>query len=152
MLNNNTWIVVADAASALIFEKPPKQSHLDEAPKLTVVPNDADADLEFRDQPGRTFDRIGSGRHGKEPGTNPARHQIERHAKEIVHRLESGRNRQAFDELVLVAPPQLLGDLRKCLSEPLKKLVVAEIDKDLTHLPIPEIDSHLGAVLRPYEH
>ena len=61
--------------------------------------------------------------------------------------LDQRRTEHAYDRLVLVAPPTALGDLREALSDPVRSLVRAELDKDLTKIPVAELPSHLGAVL-----
>jgi protein required for attachment to host cells len=45
--------------------------------------------------------------------------------------------------LIVAAPPKALADIRKALPKALRPLIVAEFDKDLTKLPIDEIESHL---------
>jgi protein required for attachment to host cells len=49
--------------------------------------------------------------------------------------------------LVLVAPPQAVGDLRSRFSEDLKRMVTAELNKDLTKIPIHELPDFLGEVM-----
>ena len=55
---------------------------------------------------------------------------------------------ERFDKLVLVAAPKTLGDLRDLLPDPVKAKVVAEIDKDLTKVPLHELPKHLDSVLK----
>ncbi len=45
--------------------------------------------------------------------------------------------------LIVVAPPRALGVLRKSYSPALRKAIRAEVDHDLVHLPIPEIEERL---------
>ena len=45
----------------------------------------------------------------------------------------------------MIAPPRTLSDLRKAFHNDVKKMIVAEIDKDLTKMPIDEIERHLTA-------
>lgn len=42
------------------------------------------------------------------------------------------RSRAALQRLYLVTPPQLLGDLRDAMTPELRKMVVGELNKDLT--------------------
>ena len=49
--------------------------------------------------------------------------------------------------LILVAPPQALGDLRAALPADVSDLVSGELHKDLTHATIHDITEHLGDVL-----
>jgi protein required for attachment to host cells len=47
--------------------------------------------------------------------------------------------------LVVVAPPRTLAALRLALSERLRRVVIAEVDKDLTKHTVREIQRHLRA-------
>jgi protein required for attachment to host cells len=47
-------------------------------------------------------------------------------------------------EVVLIAPPRVLGELRKHLSVKAQAKVKGEIDKDLTRHPISEIEKALA--------
>lgn len=64
-------------------------------------------------------------------------------AKDLAHALESACERSRIGSIVLVAPPRTLAQLRDALPESVRRLVVAEIDKDLTKIPIHEIERHL---------
>ena len=50
-----------------------------------------------------------------------------------------------FREIVILAPPKCLAEIRRDLSPDAKRRVVAEIAKDYTHHPIPEIEKLLAA-------
>lgn len=58
--------------------------------------------------------------------------------KEVAH----------FDSIVIIAPPLILGDLRKHLSDHVKNKVIHEVNKDLTKLPLDEL---LEYVTPPYK-
>jgi protein required for attachment to host cells len=49
-----------------------------------------------------------------------------------------------FEQLILVAPPKMLGDLRAHLHPEVSHCLVAEIPKDLTNRTIPEIGKLLS--------
>ncbi len=53
--------------------------------------------------------------------------------REVVDRLERGSFDHAFDHLVLIAEPRLLGTIRSLLPERLTIRVVREISKDLSY-------------------
>ena len=44
-----------------------------------------------------------------------------------------------FDELVVVGAPKMLGDLRARFHQEVIDCIVAEVPKDLTSHPVPEI-------------
>lgn len=58
----------------------------------------------------------------------------------------------AFDRLVLAAPPRILGELRKILPESIKRKEIVELHKDITHLHVKEMPSHLKEVLNIHKH
>ena len=49
-----------------------------------------------------------------------------------------------FDELVLVAPPGVITELKHSLSKSTAKVVVKELHKDLTKVPDHELTKHLS--------
>ena len=57
--------------------------------------------------------------------------------------------RGAIHELIVVAPPRALGELRKHLRETLSNVVTAEIGKDLVEHPIAEIERLLASYSEP---
>ena len=61
--------------------------------------------------------------------------------------VNAAAGRGEFDELVVVAPPKMLGDLRNDLSALSKAKITAEDGKDLTHIPIRDLPTHLDVAL-----
>ncbi|MGC2395819.1 MAG: host attachment protein, partial [Rhodomicrobium sp.] len=89
---------------------------------------------------------------------NVSRHAIER---EDLHRKEKERFAQSladgldkrltnreYDRLVIAAAPETLGIIRSALSDKVRAVVMAEVAKDLTKIPNPQIRVHLGEDLR----
>ena len=68
-------------------------------------------------------------------------------ARDLGALLERACRAGSFSRLVLVAPPQVLSDLRAALDAQVRKLVVAEVDKDLSQLSPNELPGHLAAVV-----
>ena len=58
-----------------------------------------------------------------------------------------GRADSGFEQLVLVASPQVLGALREALTPAVKAQVVAELAKTLTDHPLPKIAKEVVAAL-----
>jgi protein required for attachment to host cells len=142
------WILVAENAGARVFKTYGK------SPDLNCVKEFDHPEGHFRnrdfetDRAGRSFDSKGSGRHAMSTEVGPKQHEQGRFAHELVRYLEKGLANREFAELVLVAPPRLLGELRQCLSEPLKKCVVETLDKDLSiKLPIRDVVERLKKAL-----
>jgi protein required for attachment to host cells len=142
-----TWVVVADGSRARLF--------VNEGPGKGLRPL-PDGDIESEtpptreinaDRAGRTFDSAGQGRHAKEPSTDPHRNIKRNFAQQVANRLERGHRKNAFDRLVLVAPPQALGDLRASMDKGVRAKLSGELNKDLTHLKDHELLLPIGAVL-----
>ena len=143
-IKDGIWILVADAGRARVFQVEDKGKSL----KTTWQHESTASTLPSRaiasDRPGRTFDRAGEGRHAKEPPTDPARYEKERFAREIAQHLDLERKLNSFQNLIIIAPPQFIGDLRASMSSQLEGCVRREINKDLSKLKPAEILEHLG--------
>ena len=147
MPKQTTWILVADSTKARFFRAPQQGETLGD----TLVhelegSNEPSRDINA-DRPGRTFDSGGEGRHAKEPPTDPHRHAKFHFAQELANLLEDERKQGAYDKVIIVAPPQFLGDLRSTMTDNVRKLVDQEINKDLAMLTAHELESHLQGVL-----
>ncbi|NQW10163.1 MAG: host attachment protein [Alphaproteobacteria bacterium] len=135
-----TWVVVADAARSRVFETTDNGKSLAAVLDQDLVTDHRPSHDIDADRPGRTFDSDGAGRHAKEPKTDPHRHAKQVFAHEIARLLKHEKDTAGrYDQLVIVAPPSFLGDLRDCLSPTVKSCVTHEIAKDLTKLPEREL-------------
>lgn len=148
MAKETKWVLVADAAHARIFEVDAREGVLGRAPVREAAAQTAASRDIASDRPGRTFDSGGQGRHAKEPPTDPHRHEKRRFAHVLAGILEDERKKEAFGELLIVAPPQMLGDLRAELSAEVQKLVEVEIAKNLSMLPAHKLKEQLDEALR----
>ena len=127
-----TWIVVADASRAEIYSRQKRYSQL-ELVQCLVEPAARSKEGELSsDEPGRAYDSSGEGRHAMESSHSVKQHLRETFAHRIASELESARNANDFQRLILVAAPALLGDLRAQLSKATQRLVQAEVDKHMT--------------------
>lgn len=145
---NATWILVSDASRARIFEDRGLVSGLVERGGY-ACPGGRE---HLRD---RVSDRArlkGGGSQGIRAGIlaerNPKDHEAEVFARFLADQLLRQAHQQAFDHLVLVAPPHFLGLLRASLDEGLAKRVVATFDKDLTLLDAQELSRRIHAPVR----
>lgn len=142
-----TWVLVADASRARLFRREADgrlSSALDEELIGTHLPSREIAS----DRPGRTFDSGGYGRHANEPPTDPARHAQGEFARDVARLLDDKRKAQAFNRIVVVAPPRFLGELRSMMSLPLQELITDEIAKDLAKSPAHELQQHITELLQ----
>lgn len=140
-----TWILVADGSRARIFKRSGKNGALEPAFNHDFAqPSMPNREI-ISDKPGRGQGGRGlSGSHGMTPRVDA--HEQEKHsfAKEVARFVNREAERHAFDELVVVAPPKTLGDLRADFSEQSRALIRAELAKDLTHLSIHDLPGHLS--------
>lgn len=144
---DKTWIVVADGARARAFRLMDHGRELDPAWDYELAGSRQESRDIASDRPGRTFDRAGEGRHAKEPPTDPARYEQERFARALTQKLDDARKQNAFEELIIAAPPRFLGDLRAAMSDQLDQRVRGEINKDLSKLKPAEILERLSDFL-----
>jgi protein required for attachment to host cells len=74
-------------------------------------------------------------------------HQQEedRFAAETADFLKQRALANAFESLIIVAPPKTLGELRKHYHKEVSDRLLGELDKDLTGHPVPEIEAALRA-------
>jgi protein required for attachment to host cells len=125
------WIVVANSGAADIYSadsanaRPELWRHLEHAGSRSKG-----SDL-VSDRPGRSFDSAGQGRHAMETRHTPKEVESENFARELGELLEHGRVKSLYEELILVAPPDFLGQLRKASSDGVHAVVVAELAKNL---------------------
>jgi release factor family 12 len=68
-------------------------------------------------------------------------------ASQLTALLTNYLRNDAFDRLVIVAPPSMLGELRKMIGPKVREKITAEIDRDLTKIPNSEISRYLDDVV-----
>lgn len=144
-----TWIVVADGARAFIVANRGPGTGLSLVPG-TVLNQELQSTAEMgSDRPGRTFNSNHSGtRHGMEPRIDWHQFEKQKFAHGIAKLLDAARARKDFDHLVLVAPPDTLGELRAKLGKQTQATVTGEVAKDLTRHTIDDLPSHLEGVVK----
>lgn len=137
------WFVIADGARARILAQEGA-----EGPLEPVMDREHEASREptrnlGTERPGRSFERWTPARHGLESPADWHRFEKRKFVDNIAEILDDACTRYQFDHLVLVAPPRILGFLRKALAEATRQKVTAEIPKDLTNVPLHELPDRL---------
>ena len=79
-----------------------------------------------------------------EPRQDPKRAAKEDFVKLVADELAAEHERGAFDQLMLVAPPRVLTELKQKLAKPVADLVVKDLQKDLTKVPDHDLTEHLA--------
>ncbi|CCV05320.1 conserved hypothetical protein [Mesorhizobium metallidurans STM 2683] len=143
-LKHGLWIVVADGEKALFLRNEGDTLY----PNLQVVQEMEQDNPASRDQgsdrPGRYNDGPSVHRSAVED-TDWHRLGKERFADEIAERLYKLAHRGTFKEIVLIAPPQVLGEMRRKLHKEVAEKIAAEIPKTLTNHTIVDIEALLQA-------
>ena len=151
---HNSCVLVADGRKLLFFrnegdgEFPNLQV---EGKRIECNPDDKD---QGTDQPGRTFSSGGSpraatavsaGANNRSAYEETDFHQLQedRFAAEAAEMLKEKALRDDFDSLIVVAPPRTLGEMRRHYHKEVEKRLAGEIAKDLTNMPVAEIERAL---------
>lgn len=138
------WILICDASNARILEQ------ADSSQALTLVhaiPNPAGRAREQElatDEAGRM--RKGSGRFNlsaMDPKTTAHDAAAERFAKHLAALLDETALRGSYDQLVVAAPPHMLGMLRDEFSAHVSTRLKLSVAKDLTHVAAGDLAEHL---------
>ncbi|GAB4212916.1 MAG: hypothetical protein OHK0013_36230 [Sandaracinaceae bacterium] len=141
-----SWVVVAHRSGARFFE------HKGPGKPLMLVESIDHPAGRFQDRdvntdrPGRSGEG-GGAQHAMQPHETAHEHLARVFAKTIAQRLTVGRQRHAFERLVLVAEPHFLGYLEKELDEPTHALVTDRVHEDLANVADREVAGHLDGVL-----
>jgi protein required for attachment to host cells len=95
------------------------------------------------DKPGRAFASAGTARSSME---ETDWHQLgeDRFAVDIADTLYRLAHANKFEALVVVAPPKVLGTLRKAFHKEVVDRITGELPKNLTSHPIPDIEKLLA--------
>jgi protein required for attachment to host cells len=148
MKPTRTWILIADGARARILENDGPGSGLNAVEGMTFHGDHASTHEILSDRAGRTHSSVGPGRSAIEGHSDPHRELKKKFAHQLADVLAQGLERNAYDRLVIVAPPTALGDLRAVLPAAVTAKVSGEVAKDLTKTPNGEVAEHLKDVLR----
>ncbi|MCV0394214.1 MAG: host attachment family protein [Rhizobiaceae bacterium] len=143
-LDHDIYVVVADGEKALILRNEGDFRY----PNLEVVRELEQENPPTHDQgtdrPGRFNDGPNVHRSGV-ADTDWHRIGKERFADEIAERLYRMAHRGDFEKLVLVAPPLVLGEMRKKLHKEVLDRIASEVPKTLTNHPLDRIEKVLMA-------
>jgi protein required for attachment to host cells len=145
---NTTWILVAHRSGAKLFEKQGKELNL-----LREISHEAgrlqDHELSA-DRPGRVFDRQGAGRHAVGGENKDAvERETKRFVRELGDVLEEGRVHRRYANLVLVAEPRFLGELRAAVTPETQALISATRSRDLAPMESSAVKDYLQDVTWP---
>jgi protein required for attachment to host cells len=144
-MTSGAWVLVSDVCRARLFADHGSRSDLEELEGFT----NPGGREHVKD---RVSDRSGlkpAGGQGVRAGVTQEVDLKETEARIfarfLADTLKRKLNEQAFQELVLAAPPHFLGILRGALDESVPRCVVASFDKDYTTLNARELSKRIHA-------
>src|SRR4051812_15764572 len=143
-LHPGEWVVVCDGAKALVLENVGDEMFPNLRTKEVYQQPDPATDEIGTDKAGRSFQSVGTARSAMEQ-TDWHGQEEERFLANLAARLDAAVQAGQVKSLVIAAPPKALGALRQSYSQGLRKVLSAEIDKDLVRMPVHEIEKHLAA-------
>ncbi|OWU73855.1 host attachment family protein [Phaeobacter sp. 22II1-1F12B] len=138
-IKENTWVVVTDSEKALFLRN--LTDH--ENPNLDVMESEEQEnpsdEAQSANRPGRMND-TGVQQRSAMDDTDWHELQKERFAHHLSDILYEKAHKGEFDRLIIVASPQVLGNLRDDMHKEVTDKVVAEIPKTLTNHPVNKIE------------
>lgn len=141
---HKSLVVVADGRKMLFFRNEGDATKLN----LTVVHAEEQDNPADRDQKTDAAGRASSthGASGSAMGEVDFHQQEEdRFAAETAKLLKTRALKGDFDNLVIIAPPRTLGEMRKHYHKEVSDRIAGELAKDLTGHPVAEIEKILAA-------
>ncbi|MBY6055784.1 host attachment family protein [Leisingera daeponensis] len=146
-LTQGTWVLVADSEKALFLENTTDAQN----PNLQVRRKDEQENPSDREQSANRPGRFNDGPSVHRSAVDDTDwHELakERFAKDLSDKLYEMAHRGDFEKLVLVAAPEVLGELRKNLHKEVSDCVIGEISKNLTGHEIGKIEEMVKDALR----
>ncbi|SFE95786.1 Protein required for attachment to host cells [Sulfitobacter brevis] len=138
-LKNGTWVLIADGEKALFLENRTDG----EDPFLEVVRREEQDNPPNREQAANRPGRVSDGPSGHRSAVDDTDwHELakDRFASDLADILYKQAHSGKFDSIVLVAPPNTLGELRQQLHQEVTNKVIGEVPKTLTNHPLNEIE------------
>lgn len=136
-------VLVGDGRKALFLRNKGTPLHANLVTERVLEQDNPPTREQGSDRPGRTYGIDGVSRSALE---QTDWHQLaeDRFASEIADALYRAGHAHGFEQLIVVAPPRILGNLRAAFHQEVAKRIVAEVPKDLTSRPVTEIAALLS--------
>jgi protein required for attachment to host cells len=141
---HNALLLVGDGQKALFLRNKGNAKRVDLVVERVLARDNPPTREQGTDRPGRSSASLGVARSAMEEADW---HHLakERFASELADALYRHAHANLFDQLVIVAPPKILGNLRKAFHPEVAERVAAEIPKELTSHPVAEIERLVAA-------
>ncbi|WP_018184282.1 host attachment protein [Kaistia granuli] len=144
-IHHNALILVGDGQKALFLRNRGTPQNLDlVVEEILGSPYNPATREQGTDRPGRVMQSVGMARSTVEQ-TDWHMLEEQKFAGTIAEALYRAAQENVFSELVIVAPPRILGILRQNLHKLVTDRIAGEWPKELTKTPINEIQRLLAA-------
>ena len=144
LVSHNTLILVGDGQKALFLRNRGTAQRVDLVVEQIFEQDNPATRDQGTDRPGRSIANPGAARSAMEE-VDWHHMAKERFASELAEALCRHAHANHFEKLIVIAPPKILGNLRKAFHAEVADRVVAEIPKQLTSHPISEIEKLVAA-------
>jgi len=144
IIPRNSLILVGDGQKALFLRNRGSAQRIDLVVERILEQENPATREQGTDRPGRSIASVGVARSAME---EVDWHHIakERFANEIAKALYHHAHANLFERLIIIAPPKILGKLRKAFHPEVLERIAAEIPKELTSHPVSEIGKLVAA-------
>ena len=141
-----TWILVADGAKAIILNYKGEGESLDQVTKLESKEGRMQDHEIGTDKPGTSHQSVGSSRSSVD-SSDFQQTAKDHFADEVADYLI--KKQSEFAQLVIVAAPKTLGELRQSLHHgKIAEKIIQEVDKDYTSIPEQDLGKKLNKILK----
>ena len=139
-----TWVLTADERQAKIFRRHGERlEFIGEAlPTSPGAPDDL-----THESVGHIAGSTDFVHHKLESHAAAGEHEHVLFARQIGNWLEAAVREDAFDRIIIAAPPRMLGLLRKSVNRKVRARTIAELDKNLTPLPEEKLREELADII-----
>ena len=141
-LKKGTWVLVADGKKALFLRNELNTRDYDLQVIRQETQDNPATRMQGTDRPGRANSASGTAG-GAIKVTDWHQLAEDRFADDIAKILNTAAQNGAFQKIVIIAPPAVLGKLREEFTAATTSMVLAEIPKTLTNHPIQKIEELL---------
>jgi protein required for attachment to host cells len=147
-IETGTWIVVADGEKALFLENEGDDKDYNFRVRRVEAQENPPAREQATDAPGRRSDGPQGHYSAMEP-TDWHELEKERFAKDLADILYAQAHKGRYDRLILIAGPNVLGEMRPHLHKEVLNRLLGEIPKTLTNHQLDEVEKIVRVAYGP---
>lgn len=138
-IDHDALVMVVDGGKMLLFRNDGDAAFPTLKVEEAVEQINPSGHEQASDAPGRAYSPAGSARSAVEQ-TDFHQQNEDRLASDACALLNRRAQANDYEQLVIIAPPRMLGEMRKHYHKDLEDRLIGEIAKDLTGHPVPDIE------------